>query len=254
MRSRKNSPTSSQTASRALTGAAQSWLAKVIGVGLLLFGVSSFFIQFFQVSQIDCLLDEKPCPPELISYTDYFKGQPMFGTDYSQILTEHSYPLPILLQDVQKQLPNKLELHFTTQPLSYLLTSGERRLVISTTGKISEDPNLTAPVSIAVQPGLDQILETEHQVKASIHSCLNTFAEALTDSLLRQAKVSWVDKDTITLIMNGEQQTVFLDCEDPRTAINKLIFILAAPEFQEKKATIKEIDVRFDLPVLRMQQ
>lgn len=254
MRSRKNLPTSSQTASSALTGAAQSWLAKAIGLGLLVFGVSNFFIQFFQVSQINCLVDEKPCPAELLSYTDYFKGQPMFGTDYSQILTQHSYPLPILLRDVQKQLPNKLELHFTAQPLSYLLTSGERRLVVSATGQIFEDPNLTAPVSIALQPDLDQILEAEHQVKATIHSCLNTFAEALTDPIVRLSKVSWVDKDTITLIMNGEQQTVFLDCEDPSAAINKLKFILAAPEFQEKKATIKEIDVRFDLPVLRMQQ
>jgi hypothetical protein len=54
--------------------------------------------------------------------------------------------------------------------------------------------------------------------------------------------------------MDGEEQVVLLDCVDIEMQVAKLSILLRASEYQEKRTTIKEIDMRFELPVLRMLQ
>ncbi len=221
---------------------------------IVVIGAIFWLQQFFQVSQVACVLDGRSCPENLTTYTTNFHGLPIFGYDYTTVLETTPFPLPILLTQVKKELPNKLHLEFSMQPLAYQLTTPERKLTISEAGRVFEESNLAAPIEVAVIPPLEQILASETQVQTNVHDCIKNLAKALTVHNLLQSKVSWVDKDTITLIMNGEQQTAILDCTNPAVAVRKLAVIVSSPEYQEKKATIKEIDVRFDLPVLRIQQ
>lgn len=254
MRSRKSSQTSSHKAQQAIAGLVQSTVARIIGSGLIVIGIFSFLNSFFTVSTVECRIDQRSCPDELLGYMEHFKGLPIFGRDYSQVLQEHFYPLPILLTDTEKYLPNTVILHFTTQPLAYQLSIGDRKLTVSTGGLVFENPELTAPIAITVHSPFEQMTVSETQMQPAVHTCLISLVEQLQAANLPPAKVSWVDKDIITLIMDGEQQTIFLDCENPSSQVAKLSLLVSSPEYQDTRTSIREVDMRFDLPVLRMQQ
>jgi hypothetical protein len=233
------------------SGIGQSFLGRLIGAGLLLSGAASLIGIIFQVKETSCLLDSKSCPPELSAYTQNLVGQSMFGVDYAAVLSQFEYPLPLKLTKTEKYLPNRAVLQFETQALAYKLKSGDQVLTVSEVGQVFSDPNLQAPLTIALTPALETILVDQTHLKPELHSCLQELSSAFAKAKIPPGELSWLDKDTITLIMNGEQQTVFLDCEKPSQQLHNLTLILAAPEFQEKSETIKEIDLRFELPVLR---
>lgn len=254
MRSPRNSQTSKYKLQQAQQSVRSSVLAQLIGIGLLLSGVFTLIQFVFQVKTVICRLDDQSCPIELQQYADQVVGRSMFGVDYSEVLAQQEYPLPTQLSSVKKQLPHQLELAFASQPLEYKLLVGEQVYSVSKTGALFTQTDLPAPITITVSQDFSQLTESEDQLQPSIHTCLHTLAQGLNTPSLKQSQLTWLDKDTITLIMNGEQQTIFLDCENPSTQLHDLQRILTSPEFQEKSADIKEIDMRFELPVLRMQQ
>jgi hypothetical protein len=254
MRLRKNSQTNNQKAVAFLTASLRSpivWLCFLL-VSLVFFiaGIG----HFFRVQTIICTLDQQPCPTELHGYAGHLQGLPIFGYEYAQILNSKPYSLPLTIATVHKQLPSTILVDFHIPTLEYQIQSPDRKLSVTKSGTAYESPDLTAAFIVTTNLGADQFISAEKKIYQHIHSCISSLQTQLQQTNLLNTKVSWVDKDTITLIMDGEEQVVLLDCVDIEMQVAKLSILLRASEYQEKRTTIKEIDMRFELPVLRMLQ
>lgn len=226
-------------------------------VGLL--GVAALFevrflIKFFSIKEISCQLDGKECPASVQQAVSVLKGKSLFATDYQEILREQSLPLPITLQSIKKHLPQRIELAFSTQTLAYQLLTSEGTVAVTATGIPFKENATQAATSIELKPTYSDVLASPEQIKPEVHEPLQKLANALQTTQLAVEKVSWVDKDTIILIMKSEQHTALLDASDPEAAIKKLQLILNSAEYQAVAPKVKEIDLRFTLPVLRMRQ
>ncbi len=254
MRLRKNSQTSNQKIPAGVVAVLASPLTKLVGM-LICLSIGVYFIsRLFSVFTVRCTLDGQPCPAELSSYAEHFVGQPLFGVDYGHVLQTTPYSVPLNINTIQKQLPNTLYVDFHIPPVAYQLQSGERSISVTDTGAAFENPALTAPLTIYTTVAPEELMTPNQTLQPTIHACITTLQTSLTRYNFKRGKLSWVDKDTITLIMDGEQQIIFLDCAAIGTQVAKLSLLLSSTEYREKQATVKEIDMRFDLPVLRMQQ
>ena len=211
-------------------------------------------LNFFQIKQINCTLDAQACPDSVATALTVLEGKSLFLTDYSEILREKGLPLPITLHDVEKQLPQTISLAFKTQPLAYQLKTNDGMVAVSEAGLPFKENTIPAPITVELQPALGDILATPTQVRTDVHEPLKALSQALQTSKLRLSKITWVDKDTIILTMDKEQQTALLDTQDPQAAIAKLQLIVDSQEYQAVAENVREIDLRFNLPVLRMKQ
>lgn len=227
-----------------------------ISLALLIFIGYEFkiILNIFTIRQIDCILDKQSCPQNLQEQLEVLKGKSLFATDYANILHQSGLPLPVTLESVDKELPTTVSLEFVTQPLAYQLETSSGKFSISQSGIPFKETTVTVPITITLTPSLETILENPSLLKSNVHQPLLLLAQALQTEKMEISKVTWVDKDTITLIMDGEPQTVILDSHNPAAAVGKLKRIIASTEYRSVAQTVREIDLRFDLPVLRMQQ
>jgi hypothetical protein len=211
-------------------------------------------LNFVTVKHINCELDSQKCPASVVDALKILEGKSLFLTDYSEILREQGLPLPITLKTITKELPQTLNLTFVTQPLAYQLFTNEGMISVSESGLPFKENTIPAPVTIELTPPLASILASPTEVQPAVHQPLTALSHTLQESKVAVKKITWVDKDTIILIMNEEQQTAVLDVQDPQAAVRKLELIAVSPEYQAVEKNVREIDLRFNLPVLRMKQ
>lgn len=227
-------------------------------VVIILIGVAIFagkmVISSFSVKNIECQLDQQTCPESLTNSLTVLHGKPLFFTNYQSILQEQRVPLPVTLTQVKKHLPNTLNLEFSSQNLAYMIQTNEGTIAVSTTGVLFKDTTVLPPTTIEVKPELSSVLDPNHAIQAPIHTAFLELVTTLEKSDLPVKHISWVDKDTINLIMNDGQLNAVVDQKNPRVAIEKLELIIKSQEYQAVQENVQEIDLRFDLPVLRMRQ
>lgn len=228
-------------------------IVAVVGLGIVI-GVIYFIGTFFRVKTVKCTLDNEVCPEALQSSLNVLQNQSLFFVDLQKAATKNGIPVPATLTKLKKQLPHTVSVEFSSETLLYQLQTDQGMVAISSSGTVFHDIAERPPITIEVKPPLNQLITADGHLLPDMHQGLVAVVENLGKYQLPISHITWVDKDSILLIMNEGQLTGIIDSKSPNTELEKLQTILQSDQYQKVASTVKEIDVRFKLPVLRMKQ
>jgi hypothetical protein len=225
---------------------------------LVIAGISSIFIvlllQFvFRVRHIECQIAHTACPPDLDQQVQVIKNQSLFFAHLDELITNATTVSPVTLVSIEKTLPNRVLLNFSEEKLAYILkTSDDKLYLVYQSGKIQlTETTDQAPLLSVFFPSSQYI--TNAHLEPDIHQKILILFELLYKHAIPIQNSSWQEPHSILLTLtNGIK--VYVDPDSSSRGIKALAAVLAAPETNDLKNTIEEIDVRFNLPVLRTRQ
>lgn len=222
-----------------------------LGLGLLLFFA-------FPIRQVDCQLNEAALETGVCAEIQQrFLGRSFFFTNigedeiWQQLLLDEKYSQNYQLQSLNKTLPGKISLLLSSQLPDYRLRlSDGSSYLLTESNKLKTDRTGLELVEITYLP-------TEEITR---HGYLDNYMQEQFLSLVRainQAKVpvqniSWRSDQQIELELSGRSLTVILDnSANFAWQIKRLALILADETVSETLSGKSQLDLRFNLPVLR---
>lgn len=227
---------------------------KVKKIGIIAF-LSIFFIYIFgqKNSTIICKIVEQPCPDAFTEkITRVLTKKSFFFTDLTyEFQTEPLNSQVYLLEKVEKKLPSTLILTFSQEKALYVVhQNGE--YFVSQSGKILPNAQ-TSDQLLSITFLEENKLVTDSTLNKDYHLLFATIAEKINKHTFVPAQVEWKSDQEITLFLPNMPK-ILLDIPAIQTKLDILDTIVYAREIEDRKATVLEIDMRFNLPVLRMKQ
>jgi hypothetical protein len=231
-------------------------LLRIVAVLVLLgvvAGVVVIIRNVFTVKNIECqLLTTESCPQELLESLSSVRGSSMFFEDYTQKLTDsQTTSQPVSLVIFKKKLPDTLTVTFQQEPTAYTILHSEQPVIVSKTGRIftqEMDTSGLLPVEIA-----GEFTTAEGFIDFTIHQTILSIIETCNQLSIPITLITWVDKSTIKLSMENRTELFIIDSEKPTLEINRLALILKSGEYRNIPESKQELDLRFTMPVLRIQ-
>lgn len=221
---------------------------------IILFVISILSIFFFRVSKIECEIESKPCPSDIATKLDLYKGRSLFFTNYEEIFTKETTDHPIYqIENIQKKLPGKLFVSLKREPVLYkiiLFNDQQEKSEFSFGNSAVEIPNSSNQEKLAVEWKENYSPITNNLVEPNIHVGLVSLSNELQNMQIDQALLIWNTDSEIRLLIPDKPDFIF-DIETLQTQSKKIDTILSSRELDEFKDSAQEIDMRFDLPVLR---
>jgi hypothetical protein len=219
----------------------------------ILFVLTVLFLGFSRVSNVECYLHDQVCPPDLMAQAQTLKGSSFFFSNFDQkLMQSNSFESIYILNNIQKKLPSTLKLYFNQEEIEYALLINNEKKFIGQSGVAI--PNQTETNNILIiQWQLEQSIIENNLINPDYHQIFLAVARTLTQSNLKNPVILWVS-DTQILIDFDEHPRFIFDKQTIQTQIQKVDTIISARELDEINEPILEIDMRFDLPVLRTSQ
>lgn len=219
----------------------------------ILFTLVFLFLVANRVTKVDCTVESSECPPELAEHSKILKGSSFFFGNFEKKLHENLLENNVyLLQSVTKKLPGTIVLTFEQEEIEYSLQFEGETKYVGKSGTII--PNNSQPQDVLlIEWKTDQELIKENRVQNKYHQLFLTITQSLTRTSQEQKKIIWNSDSEVILDIPGRPLFIF-DSETIETQIKKVDTIVNAKELDEIEEPILEIDMRFDLPVLRTRQ
>lgn len=215
------------------------------------------FQKIFSVSHIECSLESGDvCPPPLIEATQSLQGSSLFFTNIEEKLTSDSTGASqqFTLISHQKILPNALQLTFAPDSALYLLQAQDTTWIVSQrgylssySGESSEATKVNVP-SISYSQSLE--LSESTQLQPTVHQPLATLVSESQRHHLQLAHIEWRTSEFIVLQLENYPR-VLVTAADPNHSIAILHTLKKNLDLSTVDAGIKEVDLRFKLPVVR---
>lgn len=222
-------------------------------VTTILLVISLLFLAGNRVTAIECLVEGVSCPKELHQEAGTLKYSSFFFTDFKKKLLENQSGGSIyILESLTKKFPGTLILQFKQEHIEYLLESSEQKNYIGKSGVVLPQQPNDLEITTFNWRDEKQIL-TQNMVDEGYHSLFLSIARSLQKLTTKNHKISWISDSEIILEIPGEPLYIF-DRETIETQVKKVGTIIHARELDEIEESILEIDMRFDLPVLRISQ
>lgn len=199
----------------------------------------------FKINIIHCKVSENNCSQELYQKLEILKGESLFFVNLDKELANNEISTEtILLKNYQKQFPATISLEFTEEKVAYQQISEETIIFISEFGNIlPSNQNIN---------DLPQVSWNSSKSDES-HEKIMKILKSVTGSNLRIEKVTRLsDKEIHINIKDNPKIIIDEEAIDSKVAI--LDTILNSREIKEFGEPIREIDLRFNLPVLRTTQ
>ncbi|NCO11932.1 MAG: hypothetical protein COZ34_01810 [Candidatus Pacebacteria bacterium CG_4_10_14_3_um_filter_34_15] len=214
----------------------------------LFFGPITLFFSLvfaFKINVINCRVSKNNCSQELYQKLEILKGKSLFFVNLDRELTNNEISTEtILLQNYQKRFPGTISLEFSEEKVAYQLNLEENQLFISEFGNIL--PNNQNVVDLPTVSWNSKQSQESHTKILKILNSVNG-----TDLIIE--KITRInDKEIVINIKNNPPLIIDEDSIDSKVAI--LVTLLNSREIKEYGKPIKEIDLRFNLPVLRTAQ
>lgn len=229
------------------------WLAGVLvatGCGWLL--VNNFCV----TRAVRCTVGNQACNPAIQAELERsLVGESLFFTDYAQQLST----LPTLQSTqviaIRKEIPQTLIVDLAEErPLYQLQLVEGKTLVVGEHGSLknagdsASDELPRVELQTESTPLLEQ-LNNAPRLPAELHTVFKSLITALRDNHLAFRKISWFSEDEIRVQLDTYQ--AILDTQNPAGSIEALAQILSSEEVKQLPQPLREVDLRFTLPVLR---
>jgi hypothetical protein len=212
-----------------------------------------FIIIANKTKNIECQIEDKPCPLELTESLDTLKKSSFFFSNVSKNISDtQSKDSIYILESFSKKFPNTLELVFKQEDLKYSLLVSDKIFNIGESG-------ITIPNKTSNKESISIVWQTDtNPVKDNVvinkyHTIFLHIAESLSAASLDNVTIIWVSDSEILLEIPNQPLYIF-EQQTIETQIKKVDTIINAKELEEIEEPILEIDMRFNLPVLRTRQ
>ena len=229
------------------------YLFWIIFVGVVAgLGYIMYTTQAFTVKSIDCVVKDNECSEGITTSLEKFKGRSIFFTDFEvevkqEILNQHP---GLSLVSLDKKLPGKLSLQFS-QNLQGLVVQDQAGgfLYIDEYGYVIKDLIPTSQtVAITLPNHVFDRVKGEGFLDREMVAGIWAVAENATQTELEYRRIFINDSGLVLIQLKGGLQAV-LSLTEPEK-IRRLFQVVKGID-QEELETIREIDLRFKLPVMR---
>ncbi len=215
------------------------------------------FVGFYKVSSVSCSLEKMgevtKCPEQLSNQINVLKGKSFFFTNFTDKISKLEETNSIyLLKSIDKKLSGEIQVTLEQETIIYLLDLENETYLLGNSGKVlPQQASETVPKIIWQN---NQPILENNQVNPKYHTVLKNFTQSLSNQQIdKPINLYWTSDSEIILEIESKPDFIF-DIQTLETNIKKIGTILEAREIDEIEAPIQEIDMRFELPVLRTTQ
>lgn len=195
---------------------------KITSLFILIIVSSGFFLlnRFFTIKKIVCSSQNLPCSATTLNKLSFLNNQSLFFTNFEEKLAEFK------VVSLKKELPNTLVLAVEEAIINYYALSGAEVKQVT----YDQRDEQLSPLANELVNGLNR----EQIIYDKIELISQVFVVYLRD--------------------DGHEYRALIDSADLKTGLYRLKTILNHVDFKaDVDVSIKEIDTRFKLPVLKTQ-
>ena len=202
--------------------------------------------------KVECYIEQNNCPKDISEKITTLQYSSFFFTNFShQLSTSHLRDSIYLLESVSKKFPATIIVTLKHEPVMYSIETADTTYFIGESGVVL--PQQTTQEILSLKWKNDQPIVTDNVVNSEYHSIFLSVVASLEKLANKNPSISWIS-DTEILVEIPEEPPFIFDRETIETHIKKVGTIVNARELDEITQPILEIDMRFNLPVLRISQ
>lgn len=255
---------SKKSPSKQIGGASKKYLFAGVRLVFLLIVLIALplTLLLWPIQKIECQLSaNKPCPEILSKSLTKLRQKPLALTDFRKELTElPGLPSGFVLEKVSKKLPNTLTLVFLEESAGFqikcddcqeVLLIGDKRHTLQNR---SGNNNLELK-TFKISKEFDEIIENG-ELKKTYFDPIDKLIKIFSTSELDFQEGEWVSADEIHINLNNLPTAIFSaqDIENQFSALDLIIKKNALSQTGRDSSQFKEIDLRYNMPVLRTRK
>lgn len=217
----------------------------------LLVVTTILFLFFTPVLHVKCTIGNNDCPPELQQKIAVLKGSSFFFGNFEKKLEQNRFSESIyILETIKKIFPNTVWVTLKQEQVAYTLTINGQKNFIGKSGVIVPSSETNDMHFVQFDWNTEKSIVSENTVSANYHQKILNVAQILKEKPIENARFSWNSDQEIQLFIPNQPIFIF-DTDTIETQVKKVDTIINAKELEEIAEPILEVDMRFDLPVLR---
>ncbi len=220
----------------------------------LLVILSFVTFKFFQIKDIKCIDQVDNTLSNCNVYADLYNRSLFFVTKKNQVLNK-SYldekKAQIYQADKLKKIfPHQLIIYVRKLEIVYKIKNQDQVFLVNQEGLILEDkPTVFAPI-INYDNG-NQLFEIGKQMDVKLHEYIIELLDLFNNNQIKFQDIRFKSAQIIEVTLENEYEVIFLKSQNPELIIKKLQLILNNISTFPIDKQITEIDLRFNLPILR---
>lgn len=219
----------------------------------LLFLVIILFLAFNKTNTIKCQIENSECPEVLIKNLNTLKGSSFFFSNIQKKLENNKTNDSIyILESISKKFPGTIKLYFKQEEIRYSLITSNKTFHIGNSGTtIPTESDYSEIISFTWKN--EEVIINNNKINDDYHNKFLNISTNLSKNNLENTTITWVSDSEIILKTPNKPPFIF-DKQTIETQVKKIDTIMNARELEEIEEPILEIDMRFNLPVLRTRQ
>ena len=215
-----------------------------------IFVITALFLIFSRVSHIECKLTQNNCTSELQDRVNILKGTSFFFGNYEKKLEQNNFSESIyILESVKKKFPNTLVITLKQEQVAYSLLLNEETKYIGESGLLLPSQEKDKK-TVQFDWKNEKAVITDNQIIPEYHQKFLSVAQTFKEKSIENVHFIWNSDQEILLELPNQPLFIF-DRDTIETQVKKVDTIISAKELEEIAEPILEIDMRFNLPVLR---
>lgn len=227
----------------------------ILGFFIVISLLYFLLVKFFVIEKIDCI-DLQTDQMFACDHFDDLKNKSLFFTNFDQqdsfkqVVYDQANNKIYQIIDYKKELPDKLIVFLSERQLAYRIKiENQADYLVNVEGRVKEnDPQFQLPEASISVNWQDEIL-VDDQINPQLHHFTYSLLEALKK--IEYVKVNFETNEEIKIFLKGSRVAILDYDADPKLAIIKLEMVLNEVDFESFETEVKEIDLRFKMPVLR---
>jgi hypothetical protein len=229
------------------------WKVKLASVIKSLVFLSSFLFisyKFFVIKNILCFDENQERVEEVCEHFSFVLKKPLFFRNYDQELLgyevvigeENTQSYAVSL--VEKKLPSTLEIVVEKQEPAYRLIEFDKDIYL-----VSQHKNLLSNQQDLLLPAVE--LEVDQELDRQIHDFVIELVQSLEKYNLAFESLIIKEHNQLELKLIDGPRVLLESSQMPNQISWKIFTILSEQQVIEIELPIKEIDLRFNLPVIK---
>ncbi len=202
------------------------------------------------VHTITCSVTDtsEPCPNEVVSDLQVLLGNPLLFSNLPTAIESSISTQAYVLNGYNRQLPNTLEVQLHTAEYEFGISTAKRSFTVTTTGNILERPIPSELPTIHMENNSI----SEHTLPSNeIITIGETALSTLSAINLPYKSIRYVSDQEMKIELQDTPITVIVDPTSAEEQIKSVPLILQSTQVQTIPEKIIELDLRFNLPVIR---
>jgi hypothetical protein len=216
--------------------------------------------RFLRVEKINCFVNSTPTT-DICQNFNSFRGKSLllydFSTDnlFEKLLTNQDKSHSYHLEQINKKLPNTLNIFFTSKPPTYRIALMGNIFLVSEKGQVKKNIEELELVSVFVDEqwlNINGLLINDSNIEDNLHDFLNQLVRESENRKMNLKEIKLINQAQIELYYLDEKFKFIIEKNNSvLNNIERIDIILKNFDFEAIEKNISEIDMRFKFPVLK---